>query len=113
MSDKISFFSNDDIEQHLGIVLSQTAYTREEAINKLQMHNGDYMKVIREFMGIPEKKQESKVKSLNQEIYKQIRHKLDSSMQEYRNNNPIDLNHVVECFAESEEKLKQIKTGNN
>ncbi len=107
MSDKISFFSNDDIEQHLGKVLSQTAYTKEEATDKLRLYNGDYMKVIREFMGIPDKKPVAKSKSLNQEIYRQIRHKLDASMQEYRDNNPIDIEHVAENFKESEEKLKQ------
>ena len=41
------------------------------------------------------------------EIYKQIRYKLDASMKEYRDNNPIDINHVVENFKESDEKLKQ------
>jgi len=35
-------------------------------------------------MGLDDKKQEP-VKSLNQEIYKQLRYKLDSSMKEYNN----------------------------
>ncbi len=107
MSDGISFFSNEDIEKYLSSVLIQTNYTKEEAIIALQKHNGDVKKVIREYMGIPEKKQETKIKSVNQEIYRQIRYKLDASMKEYRDNNPIDINHVVENFKESDEKIKQ------
>lgn len=66
------------------------------------------MKVIREFMGLPEKKETNvKIKSVNQEIFRQIRHKLDASMQEYRENNPIDIQQVAESLAESEERQKQ------
>ena len=109
MSDKISFFSIDDVTKHLPLVLSQTTYTEEEAINKLQLYNGDYMKVIREFMGLPEKKETTvKLKSVNQEIFRQIRHKLDESMQEYRDKNPIDIQQVAENLAESEKRQKQI-----
>jgi hypothetical protein len=60
-------------------------------------------------MGIPEKK-EVKAKSLNQEIYKQIRTKLDSSMKEYREKNPINMEQVVTNLQESEEReRKRIK----
>jgi len=107
MSDGISFFSSEDITKHLTTVLTQTNYTQEEAIIKLKFHNGDYMKVIREFMGIPEKKQESKTKSVNQEIYRQIRHRLDASMQEYREKNPINIDQVVQNFTEADEKLNR------
>ena len=109
MSDGISFFNNDEVVKNLNIVLTQTNYTKEEAINKLQLYNGDYMKVIREFMGLPEKKETKiKVKSVNQEIFRQIRHKLDESMQEYRDKNPIDIQQVAENLAESEKRQKQI-----
>jgi hypothetical protein len=107
MSDGISFFSSEDITKHLSIVLTQTNYTEEEAIIKLKLHNGDYMKVIREFMGIPEKKTEIKSKSLNQEIYRQIRHRLDATMQEYRDKNPINIDQVVQNFTEADEKLNK------
>ena len=39
MSDKISFFNNEDLNKHLKIVLSQTNYTEEEAIEKLKLFN--------------------------------------------------------------------------
>jgi hypothetical protein len=103
MSDKISFFNNVDLNKHLQIVLSQTNYTEEEAKEKLQLFNCDYMKVIREYMGIPDKKVK-KVKSVNQEIFRQIRTTLDSSMKEYREKNPIDINQIIDNFNESDKR---------
>ncbi len=106
MSDGISFFSNDDIEHNVKKVMSQTNYTEEEAKEKLRLFNCDYMRVIKDYMGIPEKKEEKKVKSVNQEIYRQLRTKLDSSMKEYREKNPINMDQVVENFKESDEREK-------
>jgi len=106
MSDEISFFCNDDIEQHVQKVMSQTNYTKEKAKEKLRLFNCDYMRVIRDYMGIPETKEEKKVKSLNQEIFRQIRTKLDSSMKEYREKNPINMVQVIENFKESDEREK-------
>lgn len=105
MSDGISFFSNDDLEIHLEKVMSQTNYTKEEALEKLKLFNCDYMRVLKDYMGIPEKK-ETKIKSVNQEIFKQIRLKLDNSMKEYREKNPINIDQVVTNFKESEQREK-------
>ena len=107
MSDGISFFSNDDLVRNIKIVMSQTNYTQEEAIEKLKLFNCDYMRVIRDYMGIPEKKEENKVKSVNQEIFRQIRTKLDSSMKEYREKNPINMGQVIENLKESDEREKK------
>jgi hypothetical protein len=82
--------------------MTQTNYTEEEARQKLQLFNCDYMRVLKDYMGISEK--EVKAKSLNQEIYKQIRTKLDSSMKEYREKNPINMEQVVTNLQESEER---------
>ena len=108
MSDGISFFNNDDVDKYVKIVMTQTNYTEEEARQKLQLFNCDYMRVLKDYMGIPEKK-EVKAKSLNQEIYKQIRTKLDSSMREYREKNPINMEQVVTNLQESEEREKKRK----
>ena len=86
-------------------MLSQTNYNEEEAREKLKLFNCDYMKVIREYMGIPDKKAK-KVKSVNQEIFRQIRTKLDSSMKEYREKNPIDINQIIDNFNESDKREK-------
>ena len=110
MSDGISFFSNDDLEQHVKKVMSQTNYTEDEAKEKLRLFNCDYIRVIKDYMGIPEKKEEKKVKSVNQEIFRQIRTTLDSSMKEYREKNPINIEQVIENFNESDEReQKRIK----
>jgi hypothetical protein len=85
------------------IIVSQTTYSREEALKKLELCNGNYMKVIKDFMGIPEKKETIKA-SLNQEIFRQLRYKLDESMNTYNKQNPIDLNKVIENFAEEDAK---------
>ena len=106
MSDGISFFSNDDLDKNINKVMTQTNYTREEAREKLKLFNCDYMRVLKDYMGIPEKKEEKKVKSVNQEIYKQIRHTLDNSMKEYREKHPIDLNQIITNFQESDEREK-------
>ena len=107
MSDGISFFSSDDIEQHVEKVMIQTNYTADEAREKLKLFNCDYMRVIKDYMGIPEQNKTQKVKSINQEIYKQIRTTLDSSMREYRERNPINIEQVIENFKESDEREKE------
>jgi hypothetical protein len=111
MSDGISFFSNDDLDIHVKKVMSQTNYTEEEAKEKLKIFNCDYMKVLKDYMGIPEKKPD-KLKSINQEIYKQLRTKLDKTMQEYREKNPINMEQVISNFKESEEQDKNKKIEN-
>jgi hypothetical protein len=108
MSDGISFYNNDDVDKYVKLVMTQTNYTEEETRVKLRLFNSDYMRVLKDYMGIPEKK-EIKAKSLNQEIYKQIRTKLDSSMKEYREKNPVNMEQVVTNLQESEEREKKYK----
>ena len=105
MTDNISFLSNDDIEKHVKMVMSQTTYTKEEATEKLKIFNYDYIKVIKDFMKIPEKKIE--VKTVNQEIYKQIRHTLDDSMRKYNEKNPINIDQIRENIQESQANLEK------
>jgi hypothetical protein len=106
MSDGISFFSNDDLNKHVKNVMSQTNYTEEQAIEKLKLFNCDYIRVIKDYMGIPEKKKERNVKSVNQEIFRQIRTKLDNTMKEYRETHPTDMDQIVRNFQESDEREK-------
>jgi hypothetical protein len=100
-TDGMVFFSNDDMTENIKKVIMFTNYTEEEATEKLKQYNCDYMLVIREYMGINKKKEE-KIGSVNQEIFKQIRHKLDKSMETYRQKNPININQVISNFQESE-----------
>jgi hypothetical protein len=79
--EKIDISKQEELVQ---MVLRQTNYSEEEATNKLKEFNNDPILVIKSYFGIAEKKAPEKVKSVNQEIYKQFRLKLDSSMKEYR-----------------------------
>ena len=88
--------------KHLALILSQTTYTKAEAMAALSKHSNDAIKVIESFMGIPDAVPVV-AGSVNQEIYRQMRHNLDKSMREYRIKNPIDIDHVASNFAEEEE----------
>ena len=74
---------NDKLAEKVQIILRQTDYTEEVALEKLKEHNFDEIATIRSYFGIPEKKT-TPIKSVNQEIYKQLRSKLDASMYDYR-----------------------------
>lgn len=71
-------------EELCQLILRQTGYTKDEAREKLIEYNYDALKVIRVYLGIAEKKEPSKSRSINQEIYTQLRHKLDKDMQNYQ-----------------------------
>jgi hypothetical protein len=103
MTDKISFVSNDELEKRVRIVMGQTTYSEEEAREKLRGFEYDHIKTIKDFMKIPEKK--VPVSSVNQEIYKQIRHNLDESMRKYNEKNPVNLDQVRENIQESQAAL--------
>jgi hypothetical protein len=64
------------------------------------------MRVLKDYMGIPEKKDKQKIKSVNQEIYRQIRTTLDNTMKDYREKNPINVDQVITNFQESDEREK-------
>ena len=75
--------SENTTNGNVEIILRQTDYTEDQAREKLLEFDNDPIKVIRAYFGIAEKKAPP-VKSLNQEIYKQIRNTLDGTMREYR-----------------------------
>ena len=104
MDEKISILNIDTINKNIKTIMLQTNYTEDEARHKLALFDYDYMRVLKDYMGIPEK--EIKRKSTNQEIYTQIRLKLDGSMKEYREKHPIDLNQVITNLRESDEREK-------
>ena len=86
MSD-ISLIETKEIDEKIQMVLRQTDYTADQAKEKLEAFDYNEINVIKDYMGIDMKKQESNNKqssSINQQIYKQIRTKLDGSMREYR-----------------------------
>jgi hypothetical protein len=74
-----------DIEVKKNIIVSQTSYTIEEAKELLENNNGDYIKIVLEYLKKdkaiiePEPKKQT---SLNQSIYKHIRSKMNENMDE-------------------------------
>jgi hypothetical protein len=82
MEDNISLVETVQIEEKIKMVLRQTDYTIEQAREKLKENNFDEILTIKSYLGITEKK-EPQINSLNQAIYKQIRHKLDANMRDY------------------------------
>ena len=83
MTDNISFVETDKIDENVQVIMRQTDYTEEIAKEKLKEFNYDHIAVIKSYLGVPEKKA-APVKSLNQEIYKQLRYRLDSNMRNYQ-----------------------------
>ena len=82
MADSFSFIETEDITNKVQIILRQTDLSEEVVREKLKEANFDHILVIKNFLGITEKKA-LPIKSKNQEIYKQLRYKLDSSMREF------------------------------
>ena len=68
------------------MVMRQTTYTFDEAKDKLENNDNNYIKVIKEALGISEPKKEQVVQSVNQHIYKEIRGMMDCAPENYRIN---------------------------
>lgn len=65
------------MEEDIDFIMRQTNYTREISCQKLLEHDHNKLVVIKEFMGIPFSQKEPPKKSIQQEIYSQIRKKMD------------------------------------
>lgn len=109
MGDKISLVDNSELNEMIQKIIRQTDYTEKKALQKLEEFNYDYILVLKDYFGIPIQKEE-KIKSVNQEIYKQIRYKLNNSLEEYNKKNPIDINKVIQNLNQSEESLNTKKS---
>jgi len=82
MTDNISLIETNEFNEKLQIILRQTDYTEEKAKIKFKEYNYDHLEVIRNYLGIAEKKTQTII-SLNQEIYKQLRNKHTNNMKDY------------------------------
>lgn len=84
------------IEHLIGVVMRQTTYSREEAIEKLKYFNGEPVDVIKEFMGIkPKPKKEPN--TTNQMVFHEIRNFMD------------DVNSKYNQRKEQSEKIKKLQ----
>ncbi len=75
--EKIEELTEERIEELVQMIMRQTEYTANEATEKLEECDYDHIKVIKNYLGIVDKK-EPKIKSVNQEIYRQLRAKLNA-----------------------------------
>ena len=82
MENKMSLVETTEIPEKIQIILRQTNYTPEEANEKLKEYNFNEIAVIKAYLGIVDKKKIMQ-KTLNQEIYTQLRYRLDSNMRDY------------------------------
>jgi len=93
-----------DLQRLVEVVMRQTTYNAQEAEEKLRQFGMNPIDVVRDFMGVNVKapKTDTVTKSLNQEIYRQIRQKLDVSSIDYLRKNPVDVQKVADHFAQQE-----------
>lgn len=79
MSETIEIIeTNEKKEEKIQMILRQTNYTVSEAEEKLAIFKEDPILVIKDFLGIKDKK-EKPISSVNQEIYRQLRYKLNTN----------------------------------
>ncbi len=78
------------------IVMRQTNYDRDTAYLKLKEENGDFQKVIKNYLGFKEKNIVDN-KSTNQKIFQEIRNFMDNSKEEKDN---LDNKNIQEKFID-------------
>ena len=94
--DNITITCETDVYNKIQMIMRQTDYNEDDSRKKLDEFEGDHIKVIKFYMGISDKKETVK-KSLNQEIYRQLRSKLDDSMKNYNNKQHEKLKEEIEA----------------
>ena len=103
-------------ERFIEITMNQTTYTREEAIAGLEKHKGDITLVIKEFLGIPDKREEREKernsKSLNQKRYNVIRECMDGAAKNFaiKQEQAKKYNEMIE---RRQQKINEENTGGN
>jgi hypothetical protein len=75
--DEIKTNKSLDIKQKIDMIMRQTDYDEETALNKLTEFHFNEINVIKSYLSIDLNVQPTKYYSLNQEIYKQIRNHLN------------------------------------
>ena len=103
-------------ERFIEITMNQTTYTREEAIESLEKHKGDITLVIKEFLGVPDKREEREKelnsKSLNQKRYDVIRECMDTAAKNFAIKQE-QANRYNEMMERRQQKLNEEAAGNS
>ena len=74
-----------NVDDTINIIISQTNYSKEEALEKYNQWEGDYMSVIKEYLNpnFQNKKKSTKKKSVNQQMMREIRNFMDDVNTKY------------------------------
>jgi len=76
-----------EIDDMIEVIMKQTDYTDTEAYAQLELFEFNYIDVIKQYLGIDvrgNREKDTRVSStVNQEIFKQYRRKLNASMSDY------------------------------
>ena len=99
----------NEIQHNIEIITRQTDYSVVEAREKLILHNYDYIAVIKDFMGIEKKNISNSTssfdnrykKSIQQEIYSQLRTKMNDSVKIFNLNHDIKLQQELDMSMSS------------
>ena len=70
----------------IDVIIRQTDYTEEKAIEKLTEHKNDVIAIVREYMGVvkPPSKNDIIKSSTNQQIFSEIRNLMDDAAKTYQ-----------------------------
>jgi hypothetical protein len=94
--DNISFTCETELTEKIHLILRQTDYTEIIAREKLLENDEDPIKVIKKYMGINVESKNVAKKSLNQEIYRQLRVRLDDSIRDFNKKQDFKLKTEIE-----------------
>jgi hypothetical protein len=102
------------VDELVQVVCRQTDYDEEKAKAKLVEHALDLQAVVREYMGIGEKKTEEKKSSTNQMVFKEFRTFLDDAATSYYKRKEAEQirNKILEARAQAlqvKQGLKPVK----
>jgi hypothetical protein len=90
MSTRIQELEESDIRNLCDIVHRQTDYTIDQIMDKLIEYDYNHIDIIKDYMGIVVAKP-YKIESIQQEIYKQMRLKLDAATKGFNDDQYVKL----------------------
>jgi len=100
----------------VALIVSQTNYTEEEAEEKLELWEGNYMNVIKEYLNPNfQKKKKKDNGSLNQQMMSEIRHFMDDANSQFLKRKEVEkqkqeyIKKVYEKFLEEKKKFPECK----
>ena len=93
--------------------MRQTSYTYEESKYHLENNNNNYIKVIKEALGISNDKKEKPITSINQHIYKEIRGLMDSASNNYRISQEKEKKRQMAIMMLKKKQLEEKNTNEN